>query len=147
MPYTFLLLCHDENKSELDSHFGAIARIIKESSTDWDESIIHDQVADAIKNGARTVDVIPVVARSVDPNFECVKIVLPGIGCVHSVVQDGPRFLVEGRLFTKKTVVPTSTKKKKSKKLQKPTTRRRVLAVKKKFKNLENIRGRGKHVA
>ena len=131
----------------MDSHFGAIARYIRESNTDWDDSIILDQVANAISSGARTVDVIPVVARSVDPNFECVKIVLPGIGCIHSVEQDGPRFLVEGRVYTKKTVVPTIPRKKVTKKFQKPTTRKRVLAVKKKFKNLENIRRKGKPIA
>ena len=131
----------------MDSHFGAISRYIKESDTDWDDSIILDQVANAISSGARTVDVIPVVAKSVDPNFECVKIVLPGIGCIHSVEQDGPRFLVDGRIYTKKTVVPTLPCKKTRKKFQKPTTRKRVLAVKKKFKNLEIIRRKGKPMA
>ena len=133
-----------ESKSELDSHFGAISRYIKESKIDWDEDAIVDQVADAIKSGARSVDVIAVVAQSIEPVSESVKIVFPGIGCVHSFVQKGSVFLIEGRRYTRKTVVPPANAKCVKKKQLKPDSRKRVLAVRKKFRNLDLVRARGR---
>ena len=110
----------------------------------WQEENIVDQVAEAIRKGTRSVDIIPLPIHSVDPIAECTKIVFPGMGCVHSIVAKGSVFYVEGKVYNKKisTAKPGALLSKK--RVQKPDTKKRVMAVQKKFRNLAAVMRRGK---
>ena len=130
-------------KSELDSHFGNITRYIRESGKQWQEDMIVEQVVDVIRDGAKSVDIIPIPVHSVDPISECTKIIFPGLGCVHTVAMKGSVFYVEGKVYRKKIAPAKNSTVSEKRRIQKPDTRKRVLAVQKKFKNLEAVKRRG----